>query len=346
MSFANLIKLLTNLFKGLIGGGDQPADRQLTAESPSRGDAGISARSGAATQSAATAKTEVLGPVFAFAGEVHPLPSGFDGLSAEDWFFRLETIRDRMMYIDNETLPAMFDEDGDELDPEEILLITEYGFLDGGHYEDFRNYSAAKFAAQTGESPTDCEFRLSGIARERVMAEKAKGMSSAGGALEPVEGVSVEQWAGIQAALAGGQALGTLLGQVGIDQARWERVSAEWMQRMQTDTTCTISVVYSNAFAGGGQFGAQGAHAASQGVGGDLSSEPIAFERYVEIMEAQGAAADRGEDASACLASFGISAMDWSNIGMFWSKKIQQEATKYHVLYSQYSAKYSAQYGT
>ena len=98
----------------------------------------------------------------------------------------------------------------------------------------------------------------------------------------------------------------------------------EWMARMQKDTSFAISNVYSNAFAGAstGQFGGAAAHAAAVGTAGDLGAEPIPFERYVEIMEAQSAAANRGQDANAVLASFGMSAMDWSNVSMYWSKKI------------------------
>lgn len=178
------------------------------------------------------------------------------------------------------------------------------------------------------------------------MGNKASAMSGPGGGLEPVEGVSVEQWAQVQAALASGGDVNALIARAGIDRARWDRVSAEWMARMQSDTTATIATVYGNAFAGAsqGQHGAHAAHAAAVGVGGDLSAEPVPFERFVEIQVAMGAAADRGEDANALLASFGISALDWSNIGMFWSKKMQQEATTYHQLYTQYSAKYEARY--
>jgi hypothetical protein len=283
------------------------------------------------------------GPSFSFNGDTYPLPPGWDGLSIEDWFFKLESLRDRMMNIDDETLPPMTDEDGDELDPEEVLLLQE-GFQSGGHYENFRNWGVAGWAAQTGESPTDCEFRMGGIARERITAGKAEAMSGAGGALEPVDGVSVEQWAQIQAQIAGGGDVDTLIAAAGIDAGTWEHVSAEWMARMSTDTTHTVSTVYSNAFAGGGQFGAQAANAASVGVGGDLSAEPIPFETYVEVMEAQSAASDRGEDVNAVLGSFGLSILDWSNIGMYWSKRQQQEATKYYELFNEYSAKYSAKY--
>jgi hypothetical protein len=288
------------------------------------------------------------GATFNYNGETRPLPQGWEGLSMEDWFYKFETLRDRFMNIDEENLPHMTDEDGDDLDPEEVLIIHVFGFKSGGDYEVYRNWMVANWAAQTGESPTDCEFRMGGIARERIMAEKAGAMSGAGGPLEPFEGISLEAWAHINAKIAGGGDAAALYGAQGMDQAKWDRVNAEWNARMAADTTFAIATAYGNAFsgAGGGQFSAEAGHAADVGVGGDLSQEPCSYEKYVEIMEAQNAAYQRGEDAAACLATFGFSVVDWSNVGMFWSKKTQQEAMKYHELFIQYSAKYQAKYGT
>jgi hypothetical protein len=283
---------------------------------------------------------------FEWDGDEYPLPKGWDGLSMEAWFEKLETVRDQLSRADELDLEPMTDEDGDELDPEEVLLIKEFGFKNGGHWEAFRNWGVHRWAAQTGESPTDLEFRMGGTVREKMMASKAGAMSGGGGGLDPVEGVDLQQWAHIQAALASGGDLEALLKAAGMDRPRWDRVSAEWMARMQTDTTAAIATAYGNAFAGSGQgqFGAQAARAASQGVGGDVGAEPIPFELYVEIQVAMSAASDRGEDPNAALASFGVSVADFGNIGMYWNKRMQQEATRYHALYTEYLEKYQAKY--
>jgi hypothetical protein len=163
---------------------------------------------------------------------------------------------------------------------------------------------------------------------------------------DPVEGVTLEQWAGLQAALAGGGDIDQLLAQARMDRPRWDRVSAEWMHRMTTDTTHTITTAYGNAFAGAaqGQYGTHAAHAASVGVGGDLGAEPISLELFVEIQEAMSAGARRGYDAGAVLAHFGLSALDWSNAGMFWSKRMQQDAMRYQKEFTHYSDLYRAKY--
>lgn len=288
----------------------------------------------------------VSGPSFSYDGDNYPIPPGWDGLSMDDWFFRFVQIQDHLMRADEEDLPSMQDEDGDDLDAEEVLLRTQYGYTSMGQWEAYRNHMVMRWASQTGESFTDCEFRMTTIARERLMGNKAQAMSGAGGALEPVEGVSLQQWAAMQAAVAGGADAGAVCAQQGIDRPRWDRVSAEWNARMSTDTTATIATAYGNAFAGAaqGQFGSHAAQAAAVGAGGNVGAEPIPFERFVEIQEAMGAAADRGQDATAVLGQFGMSPMDWGGCGMYWNKKMAQEATKYHALFTEYSDKYRAKY--
>jgi hypothetical protein len=285
---------------------------------------------------------------FQWNGRAYPMPQGWDGLSMEDWFYQLETVRDRMMHVDEEDLQPIYDDSGRPLDPEEVLLIRAYGFTDGGHWEAFRNWGTTSWAAHARQDRTDLEFRMVGIARERMQREQASAMTGpgGGGALDPVEGVSIEQWAHMQAALASGGDIDQLIAQARMDRPKWDRVSAVWTQRMQTDTTYTVVTAYGNAFAGAGQgqYSAHAAQAASVGVGGDLGAEPISLERFVEIQEAMSAGARRGYDANDVLAHFGMSVMDWSNVGMFWSKRMQQDAMKYHELFTHYSDLYRAKY--
>ncbi len=287
------------------------------------------------------------GPTFHFDGDDYPLPPGWDGLAVDDWFFKLETLRDRLMQADEERLQPMKDADGEPLDPEETILILE-GFKSGGHYEKFRTWGVGTWARKLGADHTNLEFKMSGIAREKIMANKAGAMSGGGGALAPVEGISCEQWAQINAALAngGGAGFDQLLTAASMDRPKWDRVNAEWLARMTTDTTAAIATVYGAAFsgAGQGQFSAHAKHARNVGIGGDLGDEPVPFERYCEIEAAMGCASDRGEDVNQLLGSFGINAVEWGQLGMFWSKKTQQDAMGYHRRHTEYSAKYKAQY--
>jgi hypothetical protein len=294
---------------------------------------------------AAASRAAPRGPTFTWDGRTYPIPEGWSGLAMDDWFMKLVRTKDRLANAADEDLEPMTDADGEPLEPEEVLII-KLGFESGNHWECFQPWGVAGWAARTGENEHDLWFRMEGIQRDKIMAEKAGAMAAPGGLLEPVEGVSLKDWARIFAGVSSGGNLDSLLAQARIDGAKWERVSAEWMARMTTDTSMTIANEYGAAFAAGSQssYGAAAAHAATVGVAGDLSAEPMSFERYVEVQEAMGAASERGEDPNACLASFGLSAADFGNVGMFWSKKMQQEAMKYHQLFVDYSAKYSAKY--
>lgn len=275
---------------------------------------------------------------FRYDGDEYPMPEGWDNLTMEQWFEKLETVRDRLMKADELDLEPMQDADGDDLDPAEIVLIKEFGFKNGGHWEKFRSWGVAKWSAETGETPTNLEFRMSGIAREKMMNAQIQQQSGKGGLLEPVEGITLEQWAQANAKIAGGSDKNQLIAGLGIDVPKWDRVNAEWLDRMSKDTTFTIATAYGNAFTSGSQMG-------THSVGGDLGPEPVSYEKYIEIMVAQDAAGRQGKDPVEALKQFGLTVLDWSNIGMYWSKKWQQNAEHYHALDTQYRPIYEAKYG-
>ncbi len=76
--------------------------------------------------------------------------------------------------------------------------------------------------------------------------------------LEPVEGVSMETWAGGMARVAQGAEQVSVIAELGIDGRTWERASAEWSVPTPRDTTATLATVYGRAIrgAGAGPFGA------------------------------------------------------------------------------------------
>jgi hypothetical protein len=168
------------------------------------------------------------------------------------------------------------------------------------------------------------------------------------GEVEPVEGVSLDQWAQSQVKIVNGGNLDDILRGLGIDKAKWDRVSAEWNARMSRDTTATIATAYGNAFtkasaSSGGQF-AEAAQRPGQG------AMPMSLEKYVEIMEAQGAASTQGRDAGQVLKSFGLSILDWSNVGAWFSAYINDNALKNNAKvlneFNELQAKYKAKYAT
>jgi hypothetical protein len=243
-------------------------------------------------------------------------------------------------------------------------LLRECGYRSREHYQRIEESFRAKFSRLPGRNGsydlyTETQLTVSPRIHQEMMQSA---MSADPNLLAPVEGVSVETYAAIAArqamGLAGPEFL-QLLAQSGMDAGKWERVSSTWNDRMSKDTSFTITQIYGKAFAGAGQgaygaaaqAGAQAMHGAtgavSQKVGG--GQEPVSLDRYAEIMGAQSAWAKQGLDVNAMLKQvFGMTALDYSNIGTYWSMRFATEydaAMRHSDLMLKYEQQYLAQGG-
>jgi len=175
--------------------------------------------------------------------------------------------------------------------------------------------------------------------------------------LEPIEGVTVEQYAQVAAQAAQGldqAAWQQVLAQNGMDQVKWDRIQAGCGERMRNDTTATIASIYGKAFQnqGAGQFGAAGQAAAATssaqgawGTGGAAAGpEPVPFEKLCEIQGAQTAWAESGQDVNAMLKQvFNMNALDWSNMSSWWMTKMMADPAMFEK-YNQWCEHYKNQY--
>jgi hypothetical protein len=212
------------------------------------------------------------------------------------------------------------------------------------HYAKDPEFTNAALIARTEET------------REKMSAALQPGM------LDPIEGVSLQLWASINAQRLSMQPADfvKLLAKHKVDEARFAKADEGWQARMSDqsnpDAAMAIATEYGKAFAGAGQgqFGAsaQGA-SASMGVNDAVAGknvkggEPMPFERYVEIMTAQGCWAEQGKDVNQMLAKvFKMNAVDWSNASAFWSQRMSTDivlmTTKFPALQAKYREKYSA----
>lgn len=196
--------------------------------------------------------------------------------------------------------------------------------------------------------------RMAGVKQQMSAAANAKG-----GLFDPVEGVTLEQYATVQARrakLSGAAEWPKLLAEYGMDEAKWTQVDKVFMARMSDPSdpmaTAAFATEYGKFFsaAASGQF-AEGAKAGAKGMGLDSShkkvkgaKEPVPFERYVEIMTAQDCWARAGKDVNAMLKKvFNMTAVDWSNLGAFWSQKLMADislAGKLSELQDKYRPRY------
>jgi len=139
-----------------------------------------------------------------------------------------------------------------------------------------------------------------------------------GSILDPVEGVTLEDWAAANAKMTSGTTQEEICKLLAIDAPKWDRVNAEWLTRMKNDSSFTISTKYAAAF----NQSASG----NLGKGSASAAESISFEKYIESMVAQ-------------------DVLDYSNVSSYWSGKMMSDfslAMKMQTLMNEYKAKYEA----
>lgn len=252
-----------------------------------------------------------------------------------------------------------------ESDPEEAeRKLQSFGYRDVGHHFQVEKTCLKHFGTPDASSPNLDEYvwdsgRVSQAAMAGVMrlqqGRQQEAMAANPELLAPVEGVDLDTYATIAAKCASGlgqDELNALLGQNGMDQAKWQRVNAEWTDRMAKDTSGAIGMAYSKAFggAGAGQYGAAGQAGAAvlggQSVQAAAGEEPMPFEKYCEIQGAMTAWSKTGQDVNAMLKhTFNMTALDWSTAGMWWMSRMQSEMSyfeKQTQLTEQYEKQYSA----
>ncbi len=245
---------------------------------------------------------------------------------------------------------------GDALEAEEE--IKGFGYKDPGEFFKVR-VTMLKHKGEGGPLLEDMVFTGDDVMRAamegghmHVQNMAQKGLEANPELLAPVDGVDLDTYAKLAANSASGMAeadFHKMLGEHGLDVAKWQKVNAEWTDRMSKDTSHAITTAYGKAFAmvGAGKHGAAGQAAGNVmyttgAAGGD---EPVSFEKYCEIQGAQTAWSNSGQDVNAMLKQvFDMTAVDWSTMSMWWMQKMQAEPSLWNK-HSELTAKYEKQYG-
>ncbi|MCR9162958.1 MAG: hypothetical protein ACE37F_14665 [Nannocystaceae bacterium] len=244
-----------------------------------------------------------------------------------------------------------------EDDEQRRAALAQYGIRDEQHFYQVTSSMERYFISD------DAETRYGGLdgimqlkldaSQETVREEQqARIEGELASDFEPVHGITLQQWAAAQAQIAQGAEAGPVVAQLGLDDATWQAVSAEWNDRMSRDTTATIATEYGKAFAAGGagQYGEAGQAAAeAMDSGGDPAGDPpISIEQWVEIEVAQSVGYEQGRDAAEVLASFGMTPADWGMASAWWSQYFARHAMEnggaLHQHYSQLREHYEAHY--
>lgn len=232
-------------------------------------------------------------------------------------------------------------------------IMERYGIRDRSHWQDVKESNYAVLVKKYGTIEEVGQREMNW--RSGQMQKHQQGNTAAAaakGELNPVEGITLEAWAAINAAIVGGANTDDLLKGAGIDKARWDRVSAEWNARMSRDTTFAITTVYGNAFqaASKGKYGdfareANAARAANR----DVTMEPpISWEQYYELMYEQAYASAQGKDAIASLKAAGLTVADWTDLGSFMGYYFNRNGVRkwkeYEAIHKKVEEKMKAKY--
>jgi len=282
-------------------------------------------------------------PVHEEVEETQPEPdfdlAGFDPVNDEESFFNA------VLHMESEGQYGGTDESRAE-------ICARFGIRDRSHWQVVKESNYAMLCRKWGDinevSQRELNWRT-GQMQQHMMGQVAN-MQKAGG-FEPVEGVSLETWAAMNASIVSGANPDDLLRGQGIDRARWERVSAEWNARMARDTTFAIAQIYGNAFqaASQGKYAAYAKEAnAARAANRDLQMElPLSYEQFYEMMLEQKYAAKRGADPVATLKQQGLSVVDWTDLsafmGYYFNRTAQRYQPEYQALHERLDAKWAAQ---
>jgi hypothetical protein len=147
--------------------------------------------------------------------------------------------------------------------------------------------------------------------------------------LEPIEGISFEQWAKINNALLyfeGKEQL--VLKPINLTQEQFDRVNAAWIDRMKADKTFGLTKIYTYHFFNASQgrlarFGKEVAYAFHDGK--DPTSTPaIPLEKWVEIKHFVATfPQSKPKNLSKQLQDkYGFSFYEWNILDNWWSRKV------------------------
>ena len=266
--------------------------------------------------------------------------AGFDPVNDEESFFNA------VLHMESEGQFGGTDESRAE-------ICARFGIRDRMHWQTVRDscYSmlARKYGSGQEVSQREMNWRQGQMQGHMMGAQQA--MAAKGG-FEPVEGISLEAWAAINAKIIGGANWEDLLKGAGIEKGRWDRASAEWNARMARDTTFAITTAYGNAFqaASAGKYGdyareAAAARAANRELSMDI---PMSWEQYWEILYEQDYGAKQGKDPVATLKSCGLSIVDWTDLSTFmgyhFNRTAQRQWSEYEAIHKRVEAKMTAKY--
>ena len=146
--------------------------------------------------------------------------------------------------------------------------------------------------------------------------------------LEPIHGVSLQDYAAISAKMASGIDVKEICKTLGIEQAVYEEASAIWVTRMQEDTTWEVTTLFGQYFGEADQHPKLSGLQVAMSEDGKANLDKIKSDRYFyeELCGARQAAYNYGFDGAQWIQdNFGITLGDFQGVAMKWSTEQKAE---------------------
>jgi hypothetical protein len=152
----------------------------------------------------------------------------------------------------------------------------------------------------------------------------------------PVEGITFDDWAKANAALASGKPIEEIIKGLGADRPKWDRVNIEWLDRLKRDWSKALTFKYSSIFSKNA--------AGNLPLKKDFNDQTYPIEKYAEVTVAMEFLGKQGRDAQDVLKDFGLTVADYSNLGSYYTKKIFMSPMGLGMKFQNHIMEYRAKY--
>lgn len=172
--------------------------------------------------------------------------------------------------------------------------------------------------------------------------------------LQPIHGITLQDYAAAAAKLEAGVTTGQVITTLGVDKAAWEEANVLWFKRMQEDTTYAVANLYGQYFKEAGQHPKLGdsLQAAETPAQGKVSIERMMTDRefYTDVQAEMNAAYEYGIDgAQQAFEKYGVNIGDMGKIAMHYAEKDgnnMEQMDKWARLLDKKMKEYAGKYAT
>lgn len=145
--------------------------------------------------------------------------------------------------------------------------------------------------------------------------------------LEPIHGITLEDYSAACAKIAGGVSEEAISKALGVELPVWQEANLLWPERMKQDETYHIMTLFGQAFGAAEQHPVLGSLSAGASAGGG-NTDRIKAEKefYQELEVARQIAYEYGIDGAQWIAdNYGISLGDFQMAAMQWNDEIHRD---------------------